>query len=137
MKTFFTGNRTLWGETGCLSNLYYLLASQAASFSIHPFFPNTISQDTFGTIQLTVSYLCDLWNVMPCHWSKNTSHSTLLNKVEDFPRGGKYSKDVPQPTKIASSKNTFSNKLSKLLSQKLLFQSCALKNYIFQNLSHK
>ena len=114
-----------------------LLTSQAASFSIHPFFPNTISQDTFGTLPLTVPYLCDLWNVMPCHWSKNTSHSTLLNKVEDFPRGGKYSKDVPQPTKIASSKNTFSNKLSKLLSQKLLFQSCALKNYIFQNLSHK
>ena len=114
-----------------------LLTSQAATFSIHPFFPNTISQDTFGTLPLTVPYLCDLWNVMPCHWSKNTSHSTLPRKVEDFPRSDKYSKDVPQPAKIAFSKNTFSNTLSKLLSQKLPFQSCALKNYIFQNLSHK
>ena len=114
-----------------------LLTSQAASFSIHPFFPNTISQDTFGTLPLTVPYLCDLWNVMPCHWSKNTSHSTLPRKVEDFPRSDKYSKDVPQPAKIAFSKNSFSNTLSKLLSQKLPFQSCALKNYIFQNLSHK
>ena len=114
-----------------------LLTSQAATFSIHPFFPNTISQDTFGTLPLTVPYLCDLWNVMPCHWSKNTSHSTLPRKVEDFPRGGKYSKDVPQHAKIAFSKNTFSNTLSKLLSQKLPFQNWALKNYIFQNLSHK
>ena len=30
IKLFYTLNKTLLGETGCLSNLYYLLAPQAS-----------------------------------------------------------------------------------------------------------
>ena len=118
MKTFFTRNRALWGENGCLSNLSYLLACQAASFSIHPFFPNTISQGTFGTLPLTVPYLCDLWNVMSCHWSKNTSHSILPRKI-----------GVVSILRMCLSPQ-------KLLSQKIHFQihyqNCSLKNYLFK-----
>ena len=39
----YTLNKTPLGETGCLSNLYYLLPAQAPSFLIHPLFPNTVS----------------------------------------------------------------------------------------------
>ena len=36
IKLFYTLNKTLLGEIGCLNNLYYLLAAQASSFLIHP-----------------------------------------------------------------------------------------------------
>ena len=39
IKLFYTLNKTPLGETGCFSNLYYLLAAQAYSFLIHPHFP--------------------------------------------------------------------------------------------------
>ena len=32
IKLFYTLNKTPLGETGCLNNLYYLLAAQASSF---------------------------------------------------------------------------------------------------------
>ena len=32
IKLFYTLNKTPLGETGCLSNIYYLLASQSSSF---------------------------------------------------------------------------------------------------------
>ena len=35
-KPFYALNKTPLGETGCLSNLYYLLAAQASSFVIYP-----------------------------------------------------------------------------------------------------
>ena len=35
--------KTLLGETRCLSKLYYLVAAQTSRFSIHHFFPNTVS----------------------------------------------------------------------------------------------
>ena len=34
---FYALNKTPLGETGCLSQLCYLLAAQASSFSVHPF----------------------------------------------------------------------------------------------------
>ena len=43
MKLFYALNKTPLRETGCLGNLYYLLAAQASSFLIHPPFPNTVS----------------------------------------------------------------------------------------------
>ena len=46
-----TLNKTPLGETGCLSNLYFLLADQAFSLLIHHPFSNAISQDTFGTLK--------------------------------------------------------------------------------------
>ena len=43
IKIFYTVNKTSLGETGCSSNLYYLLTARASSFLIcHPF-PNTVS----------------------------------------------------------------------------------------------
>ena len=105
-----------------MSNLSYLLASQAASFSIHPFFPNAISQDTFGTLPLTVPYLCDLWNVMPCHWSNNTSHSTLPRKVEDFLGVVSILRMCLSPQKLLSQKIHF----------QIHYQSCSLKNCLFK-----
>ena len=41
--TLLINNKTPVGETGCLSNLYYLLAAQASSFLIHCLFQNTVS----------------------------------------------------------------------------------------------
>ena len=43
IKLFCTLNKTPLGETGCLSNLYYLLATKASSFLIHSLFPNTLN----------------------------------------------------------------------------------------------
>ena len=34
-KTFYTLDKTPFWKTGCLSNLYYILAAQASSFLIH------------------------------------------------------------------------------------------------------
>ena len=37
LKRFYTLNKTLLVNTGCLSKFYYLLAAQASSFLIPPF----------------------------------------------------------------------------------------------------
>ena len=94
---FYTLNKTLLGETECLSNLYYLVATQASNFLIHLLFLNAVSQDTFGTLLHTVQYLFELWNVMSHHWSLSISHPTLPKEAEVFPRGGKYPKGVFLP----------------------------------------
>ena len=60
-----------------MSSFYYLVVAQASSFSIYPSFPNTVSQDTFGTLPLTVQYLFDLRHAMLRHWSPSTSHPAL------------------------------------------------------------
>ena len=57
--------------------LLFLLAVQAFSLLIHPTFPNTVSQNTYCTLSLTVQYLCDLQDTMSRHWSPSTSHLTL------------------------------------------------------------
>ena len=36
IKDFYALNKNPLGETGCLSNLYYLLAAQVSSFLIQP-----------------------------------------------------------------------------------------------------
>ena len=64
-------------------------------------FPNTVSQDTFGTLLLTVQYFGDLRDAIPCHCSPSTSHPALPREAEDFPAGGKYPKDGPLPTFLA------------------------------------
>ena len=61
LKNFYTLNKTL-NETGC-----FLLAAQESSFLIYVPFSNTVSQDTFGTLPLTVQYLCGLLDAMPNH----------------------------------------------------------------------
>ena len=84
VKLFYALNETPYGETGCLSNLYYLLAVQAFSFLIHLPFPNMVGQDIFGTPPLTV---------LPAQ--------PVPREAESFPRGSKYTKDVSLPTFLA------------------------------------
>ena len=96
-----------------MKNLCYSLAAQACSFFHSPPpppppppsppqpFPNTVSQDTFGTLLLTVQYFGDLRDAIPCHCSPSTSHPALPREAEDFPAGGKYPKDGPLPTFLA------------------------------------
>ena len=75
--TYCTLNKPSLGETGWLINPYFLLAAQASSFLIYFSFPNTVSEDTLGTLPLTVQYLCELQNLMLLHWSPVTSYLTL------------------------------------------------------------
>ena len=63
-----------------------------------PFFPNTVNQDTFGTLPLLVQYLCDIQDALLQHWSPSTSHPTLPKEAESFCRGVKDPQDVPLPT---------------------------------------
>ena len=102
MKPFYTLNKTSLGETGCLRNLFYLLAAKASSFFNSPPFVLTVSQDTFGTLPLTVQYLTELRDDMPCHCSPSTSHPSLPSEADHFPMGGKNpNKDVPLSTFLA------------------------------------
>ena len=73
--------------TGCSS----------VQFLNSPPYPNTVSQETFGTLPFTVQYLCALY-AMPFHWFQVLPTQPLPTETEDFSRGGKYSKDVPLPT---------------------------------------
>ena len=64
IKLLYTLNKTPLGEKRCLSNLYY--------FVIYPFFnstpfPNTVSQDTFGTLLLTAQCVTHVTYGTPCH----------------------------------------------------------------------
>ena len=77
IKLFNIFIKTCLGETGCLRNLYYLLAAQASSLFVHPPFLNTVSQDNHGTLPLTVQYLRDLCDAMPHQWSPITSNPIL------------------------------------------------------------
>ena len=53
LKLFYAFDKTLLGETGCLSSIYDLLATQASSFLIH--------------------FFCDLRDT-PCHARGHYSH---------------------------------------------------------------
>ena len=97
-KTFYTLNKTLLRKNGCFSNLYYLVAAQTSIILIHHRFLNTVIQDTFGILPLTLQYLCDLQDAMPLHLSSSTSHPTFPREAEGFLRGGNYPKDMPLPT---------------------------------------
>ena len=47
----FTLDKVPLEETGCMSNLYYLLAAQASSFLIHHLFLSAVSLTTLGTLK--------------------------------------------------------------------------------------
>ena len=64
IKLLYALNKTPLGEKRCLNNLYY--------FVIYPFFnstpfPNTVSQDTFGTLLLTAQCVTHVTYGTPCH----------------------------------------------------------------------
>ena len=70
-SSFYILYRTPLAETGCIGYPYiYLLVACASRFLIHP---KTVSQAMQGYLPLTVQYLCDLWDTMPCHWSPGAS----------------------------------------------------------------
>ena len=73
--------------------------SSSIQFFNSPPFPNTVSQDTFGNLPLSVQYLFDL----PCHVIGDQVLLTqpLLREAENFLRGGMYLKDLPLPTYLA------------------------------------
>ena len=81
-------------------SLFFTASSCIQSFN-SSLFPNTVSQDIFGTLPLSVQYLCDLRDTMLCHWLPSTSHRNLPREgfpnegfPRDFPRSGKYPKVV-------------------------------------------
>ena len=77
-----------------LKQLLLFTGCSRIQFVNSPPFTNTVSQDTFGTLKLTVQYSCDFWDTMPLHRSPSTSDSTLIQGSKDFSRGDKYPKDV-------------------------------------------
>ena len=87
-KKLNTLSKTSLGETGCLGNLYYLLAAQASNFLIHSAFPNTVSWTTLDSLHLAVRPFCGLRDAM----------LLLPREAEYFPRGGKYFNHVPLVT---------------------------------------
>ena len=95
LNFFFPLDKTPLGETGCLSNLYYLLAAQAFSFLIYHVFQKIVSYATPRTLHLNVQPLYHFWDAIPGHWSPNGCHPTLPRKAEDFPRCGKYPRETP------------------------------------------
>ena len=48
-----------------------------------------------------VQPLYNFWAAIPGDWSPSGSYSTLPREADDFPRSGKYSKDVSLPTFLA------------------------------------
>ena len=47
--------------------------------------PNTVSSATYGYLPLTVQPLCNLRDVMPCHWSPGASQPRLLTSSLALP----------------------------------------------------
>ena len=98
IKLFYTLNKTPLSESGCLSNLYYLLAAQASSFLIHLLFRRNHLARTWefpphcaGLVWLTRHHASQLV-------TKGFLPTLLHREAEDFPRGGKYFNHVPRLT---------------------------------------
>ena len=141
-----------------------------------PLFLNIVSQNTFGTLPLTVQYLCDLQDVMPLHWSPCTSahilsllatsliHNSglilicvktmnILLAVKISVKQQFEAVDLLQLFKKYRSSQSEANlsiyqnfspppskkkrSFPKLLPQKMHFQNCSLKKYIFKIASSK
>ena len=92
----FNLNKTPLGETGCLSNPYFLLTgSSGIQFFNSPPFPNTVSWLSLVTYPSLCS-ACVTYRTL-CHAIGHQVLPTqpLPREVEDFPRGDKYFKHVP------------------------------------------
>ena len=108
--------------------------SRIQFFNARPF-PNTVSQDTFGTLPSTLKYLCDLQDTIPLHWSPSAFHPSLTLIDQNLP----LKKHI---FKIAFSKNIFlkflpqkihfKNIFSKSFPQKKHLQNYSLKIYVFK-----
>ena len=78
--------------------IYWLFSIYSLIYSP---FPNTVSEETFYNLPLTLQYMCDLQDVIPRHKSPITSHPILPREADDFSRAGKYSEDVSLSTFLA------------------------------------
>ena len=105
-----------------LDQLYLFTGCSSIQFFNSPPFPNRVSQGTFGTLPLTMKYLCDLRDAIPRHWSPST-----LSKY--------FQKLLTQKIHFQNSSiNEYISKifLKKLLPQKIHFENCSIKKYIFR-----
>ena len=97
--------------TGCSSikffheffcDLWDTMQSLRSLFSSH-FLSLRGHHATPGVTTLISYNSCDLQDTMPRQRSPLSFHAqSILRGAEDFPRGGKYSKDLPLPTSLAS-----------------------------------
>ena len=62
-KTFYTLDKTPFWKTGCLSNLYYILAAQASSFLIHLLW--LTRNHVVPEVTTLIYFFCDLRYTMP------------------------------------------------------------------------
>ena len=95
----FSLNKTPLGETGCLSNPYFLLTgSSGIQFFDSPPFPTQSVRLPLVTYPSLCS-TCVTYRTL-CHAIGHQVLPTqpLPREVEDFPRGDKYFKHVPPPT---------------------------------------
>ena len=100
----FNLNKTPLGETGCLSNPYFLLTgSSGIQFFDSPPFPTQsvrLPLVTYPSLCSTCMTYRTLCLCFPPNVGSNAMLPTQLLpwEVEDFPRGDKYFKHVPPPT---------------------------------------
>ena len=106
----FSLNKTPLGETGCLSNSYFLLTgSSGIQFFDSPPFPTQSVMLPLVTYPSLCS-TCVTYRTL-CHAIGHQVLPTqpLPREVEDFPRSDKHFKHVPPPTsKLAVKQNTSS-----------------------------
>ena len=119
IKLFYALNKTPLWETGCLNNHYFSLAAQGPNFLIHLLW--LTGHHTVPEVTILVSFFVTY--MTPCHsrgqssyllqplWLTGhhatpevttlISHPTSPRETEDFPKGGKYLKDVHLSTLLA------------------------------------
>ena len=95
----FNRNKTPQGETGCLSNPYFLLTGCfGIQFFDSPLFPT----QSVRLSLVTYPSLCSTYVTYrtPCHSIGHQVLPTqpLPREAEDFPKGDKYFKHMPPPT---------------------------------------
>ena len=98
----FSLNKTPLGETGCLSNPYFLVTgSSGIQFFDSPPFPTQSVRLPLVTYPSLCS-TCMTYRT-PCHGHQVLPTQPLPREVEDFPRGDKHFKHVPPPTYLFTS----------------------------------
>ena len=53
------------GEPDASATIGIFFGCSSIQFSIHPLFPDTVSEVTWDTLSFTVQHLCDLRDAMP------------------------------------------------------------------------
>ena len=93
IKLFYTLNKTPLGETGFLSNIYYLSAAQVFIIS----FFVTYGTPCHARGHRSHLIFCDLWDIMPCQRSLLSSLTTFVTYGTPSQARGHYSHLPPNP----------------------------------------